>query len=74
MKIVAGIAAFLIGLWAFPYVKSGMIDPLTDVALALFPTMNPYLLLFLTWLPMIVLGLLAFAVISFVFNLAGGKR
>lgn len=71
--IIAGVATLLIGFWAYPYIKAGVIDPLTGVITALFPTMNTYLLLFLTWLPLIVIGVIVYAGISLVLNL-GGKH
>jgi len=72
--IIAGIATILIGFWAFPYIKDGAIDPLITVITGLFPGMNNYLLLFLTWLPLIVIGIIVFAAISLVLNLATGGR
>jgi len=72
--IIAGIATLLIGIWAYPYVKDGAIDPLTNMITGLFPGMNDYLVLFLTWLPLIVIGIIVYAVISLVLNLATGGR
>jgi len=72
--VIAGIATLVIGFWAFPYIKDGAIDPITSVVTGLFPGMNNYLLLFLTWLPLIVLGILVYAAISLVLNLATGGR
>ena len=72
--IIAGVATLVIGFWAFPYIKDGAIDPLIAVITGLFPGMNNYLLLFLTWLPLIVIGIIVFAVISLVLNLATGGQ
>ena len=72
--IIAAIATGVLCVWAYPYIKDGLIDPLTAVLISLFPTMNDYLLLFLTWLPLLVLGIIAFAVISLLLNLATGGR
>jgi len=72
--IIAGVATLVIGFWAFPYIKDGAIDPLTTIITGLFPAMNNYLLLFLTWLPLIILGILVFAGVSLVLNLATGGR
>lgn len=71
MRIVAGMATILIGFWAFPYVKTGVIDPFVSLLTGLFPGMNSYLVLFLTWAPIVVIGIIVYAVISLVLNLGG---
>lgn len=63
----------LLGLWAFPYIINA-IDPVVDVITGLFPTMNDYLLLLLVWRHIIIIGLIAFVVISIALNLARSRR
>lgn len=72
--IIAGIGTILVGFWIYPYLKTSVLDWLSDFLTTQFPTMNTFLLLFLTWLPLIVIGLIVYAAISLVLNLATGGR
>jgi len=71
MRIIAGIFTLLVGFWAYPWLNTNVVSWLTNFLTTQFPDMNNIMLLLLTWLPLIVFGLIVFAAISLILNLGG---
>jgi len=72
MRILyAGLGLTLV-IWIFSYFKEGLIDPVNAVVVSMFPSMNNLVALFITWLAILLLCVLFFAVISPLFHRRGG--
>jgi len=72
MRILAGIAALILGFWAYPWLNDNIVSWLTGFLTAQFPGMSNIMVMLLSWLPIIVFGLIIFAAISLALNL--GKK
>ena len=72
MRIIAGIAALILGFWAYPWLNDNIVGLLTGFLTAQFPGMSNIMVMLLSWLPIIVFGLIIFAAISLMLNL--GKK
>ena len=72
MRILAGIAALILGFWAYPWLNDNIVGWLTGFLTDQFPGMSDIMVMLLSWLPIIVFGLIIFAGISLMLNL--GKK